>query len=96
MSVHIAIIATILTVTLWHVDGADVSKSNGYKLEPWLVGRLEKASAHCRGHGMCVQGRVPCGGVYTGSANFINLSLNWPIKNNQMSRVQCIIKIYQS
>ena len=49
MCVYIAIIATFLQVTLWRVGGAPALKCNGYGLESWLAGRLEKGSVHWSG-----------------------------------------------
>ena len=46
MCVYTAIIATRLQLMLWYVDGAPVLKCNGYGLESWLAGQLEKGSVH--------------------------------------------------
>ena len=53
MSVYIAIIATILQVTLWHMDSAPALKCNGYGLESWLAGHLEKAMYTEGGGSVC-------------------------------------------
>ena len=46
MCVFIAIIATIVPVILWHVNKAADWKYNGYELESWLAGHLNKGSVH--------------------------------------------------
>ena len=42
MCVYVAIIATILQVTLWFMNNAPALKYNGHGLETWLAGYLEK------------------------------------------------------
>ena len=46
MCVYIAIIATILQMMWWCMDGAPALQCNGYGLESWLVRHLEKGSVH--------------------------------------------------
>ena len=46
MCVQIAIIAMILAVTLWCMDGGAALKCNGYGLESLLAGHLVKGSVH--------------------------------------------------
>ena len=46
MCVHVAIIATLLRVTLWRMDGAASLKCYGYKLESWLAWYLDIGSTH--------------------------------------------------
>ena len=48
MCIYIAVIATIQQVMLWHMDSAPALKCNGYKLESWLAGDLEKGSVDWR------------------------------------------------
>ena len=50
--VYVTVIATILAVTMWCVDGAATLKCNGYELESLLVGHLDNGSVHWRGLGM--------------------------------------------
>ena len=42
MCTYIAIIATILAMTLWCMDSAAALKCNGYRLESLLAGNLDK------------------------------------------------------
>ena len=53
MCVYIAIIAAILAVTLWCVDSAAALKCNGYGLESWLAGHLNKGSVHWKKSLVC-------------------------------------------
>ena len=46
MCVYIAIIAAILQVMLWYMDGAPDFKCNVFELESWLAGHLEKGSVY--------------------------------------------------
>ena len=48
MCLLIAIVTTVLEVTLWHVDNAGVLKCNGYGLESLLEGHLDKVGVHWR------------------------------------------------
>ena len=53
MCVYVTIIAMILQVMLWHVESAPALKCNGYGLESWLAGHLEKDSVHWREGMVC-------------------------------------------
>ena len=48
MCVYTATIATILAVTLWHIDSEAALKYNDYKLNFSLARRLDKGSAQWR------------------------------------------------
>ena len=69
-------ISTILPVMLWHVDSAPALKCNGYGLESWLAGHLDKSIIHWREGlvyeymGWCtLEGSAQGGIVYTGGEN---------------------------
>ena len=49
MCVCIGIIAKILQVMLWCMDGVSALKYNDYGLESWMAGHLQKGSVHWRG-----------------------------------------------
>ena len=74
MCIYIAMITTVLSVMLWHADSTVALKCNGYGLESWLAGHLEKGCVHWRGPGKRMYAVVYTGKKCTvwGSANFCN------------------------
>ena len=83
---YIAIIATILAVTLWYMDSAAALKCNDYTLESLLTGYLDKDSVHWRGgQYMNVWSSAHWEGRYTGDASFLKLT------NKKQPKTTCSI-----